>query len=81
MVHWGLIAGAVREHLDELDIQVRWSLAFTGFGLVGDFNSATANLTTPREKGVGPITEPPDGVIPSWQLDPVFDALAADLPE
>ena len=77
----GLIAGAVWEHLDELNEKVRWSLAFTGFGLVGDFDSTTTDLTTLREKVAGPITEVPDRIVQSWELAPVFDALAADLSE
>ena len=77
----GLIAGAVWEHLDELNEKVRWSLAFTGFGLVGDFDSTTTDLTTSWKELVGPITQVQDRIVQSWELDPVFDALAADLPE
>ena len=61
--------------------KVRWSLAFTGSGLVGDFDSGTTNLTTPWKELVGPIAEVPDRIVQLWELDPVFDALAADLPE
>ena len=61
--------------------QVRWSLAFTGSGLVDHFNSGTTNLTTSWEELVGPIAEVADRIVQLWELDPVFDALAADLPE
>ena len=80
-VHWELIAGAIREDLDELDIQVRRPLAFTGFGLVRYLHSVTTDFTTRREKVTGPIGKVQDRIIQPWELDPVFNALAADLPE
>jgi hypothetical protein len=80
-VHWGLIAGAVRVYFDELNIQVRWSFALAGLGLVDDFHLIARNLTTPWEIVTGPIAEVPDRIVESWELDPVLDTLTADLPE
>ena len=76
-----LVAGAIGADLYELNIQVRWSFAFTGPGLVGDFDSGTTDFTTSWEELVCPIAQVPDRIVQLWELDPVFDALAADLPE
>ena len=61
--------------------QIRWSLAFAGFRLVGNFDFIARDFTTSWEIITGPIAEVPDRIVQSWELDPVFDALAADLPE
>ena len=52
-----------------------------GLGLVDDFHSVTTDLTALWEIVTGPIADVPDRIVQSRELDPVFDALGADLPE
>jgi len=52
-----------------------------GLGLVDNFHSVARDLTTPWEIITGPIAEVSDRIVQSWELDPVFAALTADLPE
>jgi len=64
-----------------LDIKVRWSPAFTGFGLVGDLHFIASDLPTPSKIIVGPIFNALHGVVQTRELYPVLVTLRTDLPD